>query len=62
MRTQLDARPARTPIVKRAAAGLILLAIAALAVHFVLGLIMTVFWLVAALAAVVAVIWAVKTI
>ncbi len=62
MRTQLEGRPARTPIVKRAAAGLILLAIAALAVHFVLGLIMTVFWLVAALAAVVAVIWALKTI
>lgn len=62
MRTELDARPARTPIVKRAAAGLILVAIAALAVHFVLGLIITVFWLLAALAAVVAIIWALKTI
>ncbi|MGI8559115.1 MAG: hypothetical protein ACR2ND_12570 [Solirubrobacteraceae bacterium] len=62
MQTNLEARPARTPIVKRAAAGLILVAVAALAIHFVIGLIMTVFWLVVAVAAVVAVIWALKTI
>ncbi len=61
MQTNLEARPARTPIVKRAAAGLILVAAAALAVHFVIGLIMTVFWLVVAVAAVAAVIWALKT-
>jgi hypothetical protein len=62
MQTNLEARPARTPIVRRAAAGLILVAVAALAIHFVIGLIMTVFWLVVALAAVVAIIWALKTI
>ena len=62
MRTNLEARPARTPIVKRAAAGLILVAVAALAIHFFVGLIMTVFWLVVAVAAVVAVVWALKTI
>jgi len=61
MRTDLEAKPARTPIVKRAAAGLILVAVAALAIHFVIGLIMTVFWLVVAVAAVIAVIWALKT-
>ncbi len=61
MRPDLDVRPARTPIVKRAAAGLILVAVAALAIHFVIGLIMTVFWLVVAVAAVVAVIWALRT-
>ncbi len=62
MRTDIEAQPARTPIVKRAAAGLILVAVAALAVHFVIGLIMTVFWIVVAVAAVLAVIWALKTI
>lgn len=62
MQTNLEARPPRTPILKRAAAGLILVAVAALAVHFFIGLIMTVFWLVVAVAAVVAVIWALKTI
>jgi hypothetical protein len=62
MRTDIEAKPARTPIVRRAAAGLILVAVAALAVHFVIGLIMTIFWVVVAVAAVLAVIWALKTI
>ncbi len=62
MRTDIEAQPARTPIVKRAAAGLILVAVAALAVHFVIGLIMTIFWIVVAVAAVLAVVWALKTI
>jgi hypothetical protein len=62
MQTDLEARPARTPIVRRAAAGLVLIAVAALAVHFVIGLIMTVFWIVLAVAAVAAVLWAIKTI
>jgi hypothetical protein len=62
MRTELDAQPARTPIVRRAAAGLVLVAAAALAIHFVIGLIMTIFWVVVAVAAVLAVIWALKTI
>ncbi len=61
MRTNLERRPAHTPIVKRAAAGLVLVAVAALAIHFVIGLIMTVVWLVVAVAAVLAVIWALRT-
>lgn len=61
MQTELEAQPHRTPIVRRAAAGLILVAVAALAIHFIIGLIMTIFWLVVAVAAVVAVIWALKT-
>lgn len=62
MRTELDTQPARTPIVRRAAAGLVLVAVVALAIHFVIGLIMTIFWVVVAVAAVLAVIWALKTI
>jgi fatty acid desaturase len=62
MHSDIEAQPARTPIVKRAAAGLVLVALAALAIHFVIGLIMTIFWIVVAVAAVLAVIWALKTI
>jgi hypothetical protein len=62
MHSDIEAQPARTPIVKRAAAGLVLVAVAALAIHFVIGLIMTIFWVVVAVAAVLAVIWALKTI
>jgi hypothetical protein len=62
MRTDVEAQPTRTPIVRRAAAGLVLVAAVALAIHFVIGLIMTIFWVVVAVAAVLAVIWALKTI
>lgn len=62
MRTNIEVRREHTPILKRAAAGLILLAVAALAVHFVIGLIMAIFWVLVAIAAVVAVIWALRNI
>jgi hypothetical protein len=62
MQTDIEARPARTPVVKRAAAGLVLIAVAALAVKIVIGFIMTIFWVIVAVAAVAAVIWALKTI
>ena len=51
----------RPPVLKRAAAGLVLLAIAALVVHAVVGIVLAVFWVVVALAAVVAVLWALNT-
>jgi hypothetical protein len=62
MRTDIEAQPHRTPIVRRAAAGLVLIAAVALAIHFVIGLIMTIFWVIVAVAAVGAVLWALKTI
>jgi hypothetical protein len=62
MRTDIEAQPHRTPIIRRAAAGLVLIAAVALAIHFIIGLIMTIFWVVVAVAAVVAVLWAIKTI
>jgi hypothetical protein len=62
MNQDLEATRSRPPIVRRAVAGLILIAVAALAVHFVIGLIMAVFWIVVAIAAVAAVIWAVRNI
>ena len=62
MNHQLEASRSRPPILRRAGAGLILIAVAALAIHFVIGLIMTVFWIVVVIAAVVAVMWALRNI
>jgi hypothetical protein len=62
MRTELEASPPRTPILKRAFAGLVLVAAAALAIHVLFSLIMTVFWIIVAVAVVVAVLWALKTV
>lgn len=61
MNYQVERSRSRPPILKRAAAGLILIAAAALAIHFVIGLIMTVFWIAVVVAAIVAVLWALKT-
>jgi len=62
MRNELEATRARPPILKRAAAGLVLLAAAALAIHFIIGLVVTVFWIAVVVAAVVGVLWAVRTV
>jgi hypothetical protein len=61
MRSDIEASRSRPPILKRAGAGLVLVAIAALAIHVVIGLVVTVFWIAVALAAVVGVLWAVNT-
>jgi hypothetical protein len=63
MRTDLEAQqPSRPPVLKKAFAGLVLIVVAALAVKVVIGLVMSVFWIVVGVAAVVAVLWALKTI
>lgn len=62
MNYQVERSRSRPPILKRAAAGLVLIAVAALAIHFIIGLIMTVFWIAVVVAALVAVVWALKTI
>lgn len=46
---------------RKAAAGLVLIVIAALAVKIVIGFVMAIFWTVVVVAAVLAVLWAVKT-
>jgi len=59
---QIEQSRSRPPVVKRVAAGLVLIAIGALAIHFVIGLIMTIFWIVAIVAVIAAAIWALNTI
>lgn len=61
MRTQIEPSRSRPPVLRRAAAGLVLLAVAALVIHLAVGLVMAVFWTVVVIAAVVAVLWALKT-
>lgn len=59
---QIEQSRSRPPVVRRVFAGLVLVVIAALAIHFVIGLIMTIFWIVAIIAVIAAAIWALNTI
>jgi hypothetical protein len=61
MSTDLEASRSRPPVVKRAFAGLVLIVAAALAIHFLFSLIMTVFWIIVGVALVVAILWAINT-
>jgi len=61
MQSELERRPERTPILKKAGAGLVLIVAAALAIHLVLSVAAAVFWTVITIAVVVAVLWALKT-
>jgi hypothetical protein len=62
MHTQLEASRSRPPVVKRAFAGVVLIVAAALAIKIVIGFVMAIFWTIAAVAAVIAILWALKTI
>jgi fatty acid desaturase len=61
MSQHLERSRSRPPILRRAAAGLVLLAVAALAIHLVIGLVVTVFWIIAIVAVIAAVVWAANT-
>jgi hypothetical protein len=54
--------PQRPSFLRRAVALLVLVAAAALAIHLVIGLVMTIFWVAVALVVAVAVLWALKTV
>ena len=62
MNRQLEPTRSRPPILKKAVAGLVLVAIAALVIHLVIGLVVAVFWVVVVVAVIAAVLWALKTI
>ena len=62
MRTQeLEARQHHTPILRKAFAGLVLVVVAALVIKLVIGFVIAIFWGIVAVAAVLAVLWALKT-
>lgn len=58
----VEQKRSRPPILRRVAAGLVLVAVAALIVHFVIGLLMTVVYVALIVGVVLAVVWALKTI
>ena len=58
---ELERSAQRPSLVRRAGAGVVLLVVGVLAIHFVIGLIMTIVWIAVAIAAVVAILWALNT-
>jgi hypothetical protein len=61
MQNQLEAQPSRPPILRRVLAGLVLIVAVALVVKLLIGFVMAIFWTVVAVALVVAILWALKT-
>ncbi len=61
MRKELEAERSRSPVLRRMMAGLVLVAVAAIAVWVVIGIIKTILVVVVAIAAVLAIGWAIKT-
>lgn len=53
--------PQKPSIVKKGIAAVVLIAVLALALKVVIGFVMGVFWIIVGIAAIVAVLWAVKT-
>lgn len=53
---------AKTPIMRRVVAGLVLVIGAMIAIKLIAGIVAAVFWSIVAVAAVIAVLWALKTI
>lgn len=62
MRSDMEQTRSRPPILRKAVAGLVLVAAAALVIHLIVGLVVAVFWIAVVVAAVIAVVWALKTI
>ena len=62
MPSDLEKTRSRPPILRKAVAGVVLIAVAALVIHLIVGLVVAVFWIAVVVAAIVAVLWALKTI
>jgi hypothetical protein len=59
MPQQIEPSRSRPPILRRGVAALVLVAVAVLVFHIIAGLVVAVFWVVAVIAVIAAVIWAV---
>jgi hypothetical protein len=62
MRSDMEPTRSHTPVVRKAAAGVVLVVAAAILVKVIIGVVAAVFWTVVVIAAVLAVLWALKTI
>jgi UPF0716 family protein affecting phage T7 exclusion len=61
MDTQVEAHRSRTPVVRKAVAGLVLVVAAVLAIKLVIGFVTWLFGTIVIIAVVAAVLWAIKT-
>jgi hypothetical protein len=61
MRNEVEVQHSHTPILRRAAAGVILVIAAAVVVKLAIGFLTWIFWTVVVVALVAAVLWALKT-
>ena len=62
MDSQIEASRSKPPVLRRAVAGVVLVVAAALIIKFAIGFVMAIFWTVVVIAAIIAVLWALKTI
>jgi hypothetical protein len=60
MARQIESSRSKPPIMRRAVAALVIVAIGVLIFHFIVSLVMTVFYVVAVIAVIVAALWAVN--
>lgn len=60
-RTELEQTPHHTPILRKALAGVVLVVAVALVIKLAIGFVMAIFWTIVAVAVVIAILWALKT-
>jgi hypothetical protein len=61
MRNDVEVQRSHTPVLRKAAAGVVLVIAAAVAIKLAIGFLAWIFWTVVVIALVAAVLWAVKT-
>lgn len=62
MKTEVEPQPRHTPVLRKAAAGIVLVIAAALAISLVVAFVKAIFVTVLTVAVVIAILWALKTI
>lgn len=62
MARQIESSRSKPPMMRRAVAALVLVAVGVLVFHFIFSLLIAVFWIVAVIAVIAAVLWAVNEI
>jgi hypothetical protein len=61
MNTDLEPSRSHTPVLKKAAAGIVLIVATALILKLAIGFVIAIFWTVVVVAVIIAILWALKT-
>jgi hypothetical protein len=61
MNTDLEPSRTHTPVLKKAAAGIVLIVAVALILKLAIGFVIAIFWTVVVVAVIIAILWALKT-